>query len=46
MACLKLLLEHGAKPAGSNALKHILDREHLDCQRLLLAAGATIPAQD
>jgi Ankyrin repeats (3 copies) len=40
MACVKLLLEHGATPAGSNALKHVLDREHREGLHLLLAAGA------
>ena len=40
MACVRLLLEHGATPAGTNALKHVLDREHTEGLRLLLAAGA------
>ena len=40
MACVKLLLEHGATPAGTNALKHMLDRVHPEGLRLSLAAGA------
>ena len=38
--CLKLLLEHGARPAGSNALAHALDYPHPEHVRLLLNAGA------
>jgi ankyrin repeat protein len=37
---MKLLLAHGALPAGTNALKHILDREDREGLQLLLAAGA------
>src|SRR5205823_1138946 len=39
-ACLRLLLEHGARPAGSNALAHALDYPHPAHVRLLLDAGA------
>ncbi len=37
---MKLLLDHGALPAGANALKHILDREDLEGLQLLLNLGA------
>jgi ankyrin repeat protein len=37
---MKLLLTGGAKPNGTNALKHMLDRENVEGLRLLLAAGA------
>jgi ankyrin repeat protein len=37
---MKLLLRFGAKTEGSNALKHILDREDLEGLQLLQAAGA------
>ena len=40
LACTRLLLRHGAKIPGSNALRHILDGENLDGVQLLLAAGA------
>ncbi len=40
LACLKLLLDHGAQVAGSNALKHMLDREDGEGVSLLLAAGS------
>jgi len=39
-ACLRLLLENGARPRGSNALAHALDYERLEHVRLLLEAGA------
>lgn len=39
LACMKLLLSHGATLPGSNALKHLLDREDMEGLRLLLAAG-------
>ena len=39
LTCLKLLLAHGARVAGSNALKHMLDREDRDGVALLLEAG-------
>jgi Ankyrin repeats (3 copies) len=39
-ACLALLLGHGARTAGTNALAHALDEERLEHVRLLLAAGA------
>lgn len=39
LACLRLLLDHGARVAGSNALKHMLDREDADGLDLLLKAG-------
>ena len=38
--CLKLLIEYHASPTGTNALKHMLDREEIEGVRLLLAAGA------
>jgi ankyrin repeat protein len=38
--CLRLLLEHGARPSGTNALAHALDYERPEHVRLLLAAGA------
>jgi ankyrin repeat protein len=37
LACLRLLLAHGASP---NCLKHILDREDAEGTRLLLESGA------
>ena len=39
-ACLRLLLRHGARPAGSAALAHALDFERPEHVRLLLEAGA------
>jgi ankyrin repeat protein len=38
--CLALLLEHGARPTGSNALAHALDSDRIEPVRLLLEAGA------
>ncbi len=38
--CLRLLLEHGAAPNGTNSLAHALDYDHLDHVQLLLDAGA------
>jgi ankyrin repeat protein/antitoxin (DNA-binding transcriptional repressor) of toxin-antitoxin stability system len=39
--CVALLLGHGARPSGTNALAHALDYEHaLDHVRVLLEAGA------
>jgi len=38
-ACMKLLLAHGARVAGSNAIKHVLDWESPEGLRLLLDAG-------
>jgi ankyrin repeat protein len=40
LACLKLLLGHGARIAGSRALTHMLDREDSEGVKLLLEAGA------
>jgi len=40
LACMKLLLRHGAKVEGSNALKHMLDSEDSEGLQLLLDAGA------
>ena len=40
LACMKLLLRHGATTKGTNALKHVLDRENMEGLQLLLAAGA------
>jgi len=40
LACMKLLLRHGARVEGSNALKHMLDSEDSEGLRLLLDAGA------
>jgi ankyrin repeat protein len=40
LACMKLLLSHGAKVEGSNALKHMLDSADSDGLQLLLDAGA------
>ena len=40
LACVKLLLEHGASLKSANALKHMLDREDREGLQLLLAAGA------
>jgi ankyrin repeat protein len=37
--CLHLLLEHGARVPGTNALAHALDYPHLEHVRLLLDAG-------
>lgn len=37
--CLALLLRHGARPTGTNALKRALDKPHLEPVRLLLEAG-------
>jgi ankyrin repeat protein len=37
LTCMKLLLEHSARVTGSNALKHMLDREDSEGLRLLLA---------
>ncbi len=42
IACLRLLLEHGAEPRGSNALGHALDYERLEHVRLLLEAGSEV----
>ncbi len=39
LACMTLLLAHGARVAGSNALKHMLDREDAEGVALLLQAG-------
>jgi ankyrin repeat protein len=38
-ACVRLLLEHGARPRGSNAIAHALDFERPEHVRLLLEAG-------
>ena len=38
--CLRILLEHGAETAGTNALAHALDDERLEHVRLLLEHGA------
>ncbi len=38
--CLRLLLTHGARATGSNALAHALDDERHEHVRLLLEAGA------
>jgi ankyrin repeat protein len=38
--CLRVLLEGGAEPKGSNALAHALDDERPEHVRLLLEAGA------
>jgi ankyrin repeat protein len=38
--CVRLLLEHGAKPNDTNALAHALDDERYEHVRLLLEAGA------
>jgi ankyrin repeat protein len=40
LACFRLLLARGASVVGTNALKHILDREEPEGLRLLLDAGA------
>ena len=40
LECVKPLLKHGASAKGTNALKHILDREDGKGLRLLLHAGA------
>jgi ankyrin repeat protein len=40
LACLRLLLAHGAKAGGTNVLPHMLDREDLTGLQRLLAAGA------
>ena len=39
-ACLRLLLRHGGRPAGTNALPRALDDDRLEHVRLLLEAGA------
>jgi ankyrin repeat protein len=39
-ACLALLLAHGARTRGTNALAHALDGEAIEPVRLLLEAGA------
>jgi ankyrin repeat protein len=39
-ACLRVLLEHGARPSGTNALMHALDYDRIDAVRTLLDAGA------
>lgn len=39
-ACTRLLLEAGARVTGSNALYRVLDLDHVDTLRLLLAHGA------
>jgi ankyrin repeat protein len=38
--CLRVLLDHGAEPKGSNALAHALDYDRPEHLRLLLDAGA------
>jgi ankyrin repeat protein len=38
--CVRILLEHGARPNGTNALAHALDDERYEHVRLLLEAGA------
>lgn len=40
LQCTKLLLEHGARIAGSNALAHALDFSSAEPAKLLLAHGA------
>jgi ankyrin repeat protein len=45
-ACMRLLLEAGARPDGSHALAHALDYEHREHVDLLLAYGATPTGQD
>jgi ankyrin repeat protein len=37
---VRILLEHGARPNGTNALAHALDEERYEHVRLLLEAGA------
>jgi hypothetical protein len=39
LACMKLLLRHGATLLRANALKHMLDREDMEGLQALLAAG-------
>lgn len=39
-ACVRLLLERGARPAGTNALAHAIDQGNLASVRALLAHGA------
>lgn len=39
-ACIQALLEHGARPAGSNALAHAIAQGNLESVRLLLTHGA------
>jgi ankyrin repeat protein len=38
-ACLQLLLDHGARVTGTNALARALDEDHVEHVRLLLDAG-------
>ena len=38
--CVRVLLEHGARPTGTNALAHALDDERYEHVLLLLEAGA------
>ena len=38
--CVRILLEHGARPNGTNALAHALDDERYEHVRLLFEAGA------
>ncbi len=40
LPCTRLLLEGGARVAGSNALAHVLDRDNLDGLQMLLARTA------
>jgi ankyrin repeat protein len=40
LACMKLLLRHGATLLRANALRHMLDREDMEGLQILLAAGA------
>lgn len=46
LACMKRLLDHGARVNGTNALMHMLDREEKDGVRLLLEAGGDPNAAD
>ena len=41
-ACLELLLQHGARVTGTNALGRVLDFDRLEWLRMLLAAGGDV----